>query len=44
MYGASVQVLSQCWKYGEDLRKWHNKEYNHEGEGVVNPAIVTVNA
>jgi hypothetical protein len=44
MYGASVQVLSQCWKYGEELRKWHNKEYNHEGEGVVNPAILTVNA
>ena len=44
MYGASVQVLSQCWKYGEDLRKWHNKEYNHEGDGVVNPAILTVNA
>lgn len=44
MYGASVQVLSQCWKYGEELRKWHNKEYNHEGECVVNPAILTVNA
>lgn len=44
MYGASVQFLSQCWKYGEELRKWHNKEYNHEGEGVVNPAILTVNA
>lgn len=42
MYGASVSILSQCWKYGEELRKWHNKEYNHEGEGVVNPAILTV--
>jgi len=43
MYGAAVSILSQCWKYGEELRNWHNKEYNHEGEGVVNPAILTVN-
>lgn len=43
MYSAAVQMLSQCWKYGEELRKWHNKEYNHEGEGVVNPAILTIN-
>jgi len=43
MYGAAVQVLSDCWVYGEDLRKWHNKEYGHEGEGVVNPAILTIN-
>jgi len=42
MYGAAVQSLAKCWKYGEDLRKWHNKEYNHEGEGVVNPAILTI--
>lgn len=44
MYGAAVSILSQCWKYGEELRKWHNKEYSHEGEGVVNPAILTVNS
>lgn len=42
MYGCAVAMLSKCWKYGEDLRKWHNKEYNHEGEGVVNPAIITI--
>jgi len=42
MYGCAVSTLSQCWKYGEDLRKWHNKEYKHEGEGVVNPAILTI--
>lgn len=42
MYGAAVSILSQCWKYGEELRKWHNKEYNHEGDGVVNPAIMTL--
>lgn len=42
MYGAAVTTLSLCWKHGEELRKWHNKEYNHEGEGVVNPAILTL--
>ena len=42
MYGASVQILSQCWKHGEELRKWHNKEYGHEGDGVVNPAVLTI--
>lgn len=42
MYGAAVSILSQCWKYGEELRKWYNKEYNYEGDGVVNPAILTV--
>lgn len=42
MYGASVGILSKCWEYGEELRKWHNKEYDYEGYGVVNPAILTV--
>lgn len=42
MYGAAVSILSHCWLYGERLRKWHNKEYNHDGEGVVNPAILTI--
>ncbi len=42
MYGAAVSVLSHCWIHGEYLRKWHNKEYKHEGEGVVNPACLTM--
>ena len=42
MYGAAVNILSKCWKHGEQLRKWHNKEYNQEGDGVVNPAVVTL--
>jgi len=25
MYNASVQILSQCWKYGEELKDWHFK-------------------
>ena len=44
MYGAAVSILSQCWEYGEDLRKWHNKDYGYEGEGVVNPAMLTIKA
>lgn len=43
MYGAAVQILSHCWIHGEDLRKWHNKDYGHKGDGVINPAILTVN-
>jgi len=44
MYGAAVSILSDCWEYGEILRKWHNKEYGYEGDGVVNPAILIVSA
>lgn len=42
MYGCAVNILSQVWEYGEILRKWHNKEYNYDGDGVVNPAILTI--
>lgn len=42
MYGMAVNILSQCWKYGEYLRRWHNKEYDYDGDGVVNPAILTI--
>lgn len=42
MYGMAVSILSQCWYYGETLRKWHNKEYNYKGEGVANPAVLTI--
>lgn len=44
MYGCAVNILSHCWEYGEILRKWHNKEYKYEGDGVVNPAILTIQA
>lgn len=44
MYGAAVSILSKCWKHGEALRKWHNKEFGQENvEGVVNPAIFVIN-
>ena len=42
MYGCAVNALSQLWEHGEELRKWHNKEYDYEGDGVVNPAILTI--
>ena len=42
MYGCAVNALSQFWEYGEELRKWHNKAYNYDGDGVVNPAILTI--
>ena len=42
MYGCAVQILSQCWEHGEQLRRWHNGEYGHHGDGVVNPAILTI--
>lgn len=44
MYGAAVAVLAKCWEYGEELRQWHNKRYGYEGNGVVNPAVITINA
>ncbi|AMO25884.1 hypothetical protein Blue_061 [Bacillus phage Deep Blue] len=42
MYGAAVSILSQCWEHGGELKKWHNKEYDYEGDGVANPALITV--
>lgn len=41
MYGCAVTILSECWIHGEELRKWHNGEFDHDGDGVVNPAILT---
>lgn len=45
MYGCAVQILSQAWIHGEELRKWHNKEHGvaEDAEGVVNPAVLVVN-
>lgn len=42
MYGCAVNILAQCWEYGEILRKWHNNEYDYNGDGVVNPAILSI--
>lgn len=44
MYGCAVQTLAQFWEQGEELRKWHNKQYgvSEEQKGTVNPAILTI--
>lgn len=47
MYGAAVQMLTECWVHGEELRRWHNGEYDREDANdtpgaVVNPAILTI--
>lgn len=44
MYGCAVGALSEFWEYGEELRVWHNAQYGHHGDGVVNPAIFTFKA
>ena len=41
MYGCAVSILADVWIGGEALRRWHNGEYGHSGDGVVNPAIMT---
>lgn len=33
MYGCAVQMLAKCWKHGEALRRWHNKETQIGTEG-----------
>ena len=42
-FGCAVSVLSQTWKHGEKLRKYHNKKYGVKEDkgGTVNPAIIT---
>jgi len=50
MYGAAVTMLSHCWIYGEELRRWHNlkTQLGDEGEranesgGVLNPALLNI--
>lgn len=50
MYGAAVSTLAQTWKYGDQLRRWHNldTQLGDEGEranesgGVLNPAMLNI--
>lgn len=50
MYGAAVSTLSQTWKHGEQLRRWHNLETQLQDEGeranedgeVLNPALLRI--
>lgn len=44
MYGAAVSMLADAWVYGDDLRRWHNKEWGApDAKGTVNPALLTIN-
>lgn len=50
MYGVAVSALAQYWKYGEELRRWHNikTQLKNEGEkaneegGVLSPTMLTI--
>ena len=42
MYGRAVNILSDFWEHGEDLRQWHNHKYDYEGNGVINPAVLKI--
>jgi hypothetical protein len=52
MYGAAAKVISECWVYGEDFRKAHNRrntsdperaeEVNEKEGAVINPALITI--
>ncbi len=50
MYGCAVSQIASCWKYGDQLRRWHNlkTQLGNEGEkanesgGVLNPALLSI--
>ena len=41
MYGAAIMLLTASWRYGEELRIWHNAKYGG-GSGVINPAVIHI--
>lgn len=51
MYGCAVSILAECWKHGEELRRWHNSKTQIGTEGdranengsVLNPACLSIN-
>jgi len=43
MYGLGVLILSKVWKWGDELKAWHNERYGKPAKGgVANPAVMTV--
>ena len=45
MVGMSINILSQCWEFGKDLKVWWNTKYGKpDAEGTVNPACMTIGA
>ena len=43
-FGAAISTLVHTWKYGEELRKAHNKEFGlgDNAKGTANPALFSV--
>lgn len=49
-YGCAVSALAEQWKYGDQLRRWHNLRYQIRDEGVeakkkggtLNPAVICI--
>jgi len=39
---AVSQIVSACHSRGEEFRRGWNSEYRYDGDGVVNPAIITI--
>lgn len=37
----AVEALSHFWPHGEALRQWHNHRYHYDGQGTVNPTILS---
>jgi len=51
MYGWAVSFLASFWKYGEELRRWHNldtqlgdegEQANKEKGATLNPALLSI--
>lgn len=50
MYGAAVQTLAHTWAWGEQLRLWHNHQYDPDDKSganktpgaTINPAIIHI--
>ena len=42
MAGAVAFMISQCHERGDEFKKVWNNHHNHDGDGVVNPAVVTI--
>jgi hypothetical protein len=43
MAGAAIQAVCHFHERGEEMKTWWNRSYGVEnGEGVVNPAIMTI--
>ncbi|MEG1705581.1 MAG: hypothetical protein RR290_03280 [Clostridia bacterium] len=40
IYPYVVSILSQYWKYGEELFNWYNNKNNYSSDGVTNPSIL----